>query len=294
MADMLQFSNKPSSKPRDKATQNKARRRYNSEEVADIIRVSLQQEVNKPENGIDHDELLSIGKEMGVDDQQIDHAINQLENEQINKNREQLLWSHFKIHGAIFLSINLICLFINLMVGAELLWFPWVVFGTALPLAIHYAGLRYAPESLNLAMKTTWYGPTALSIRVDNRDNSFEDDVNVAFTVGDDSGLLESEGLVYIDEDRLIIEHQTSDSILGVFSTSIKDSEIPLCEIAHAKLTQGFWSSQLIIQGRSLRTFRGLPGVNAGRLQLKIKKESRFAAEGLVEQLLASPNKAAD
>ena len=41
-------------------------RRYSSDEVADIIRLSLQDENRNSENSIDHKELISIGKEVGV------------------------------------------------------------------------------------------------------------------------------------------------------------------------------------------------------------------------------------
>lgn len=286
MADMLQFNNKTSKQPKSESDNGKSRRRYNSDEVADIIRVSLQQESQNSQSGIDHGELLSIGKEMGVNDEQIELAIGQLENEQLSKNKEQLLWSRFRLHAAIFTILNFFCFTINMLTGTDYFWFFWVIFGTGIPLALHYAGLRFAPDLISLAAKNSWPGNTWQGMQKPASETHFEDDVNVAFSVGDDSGLLESEGLVFIDGESLVIEHQTADAILGVFSTTIKDAEVPLSEIAHASLTQGFWSSQLIIQGRSLRTFRGLPGVSGGTMKLKIKKESRFAAEALVEQLV--------
>jgi len=112
-----------------------------------------------------------------------------------------------------------------------------------------------------------------------------EDDINVSFTVADSSGLMQSEGLIFIEDDRIIIEHQTMDSVLGIFKSSIKRTEIQMDDIAKVKLQPNFWSSELVIQGRSLRTFRNLPGSSGGSLYLKINRQSNTAALNLADQI---------
>ena len=143
----------------------------------------------------------------------------------------------------------------------------------------HYAGLRYAPELVQMALDRT------RSMAFGRYRGVVEDDVNVSFTVAHSSGLMQSEGLLFIEEDRLVIEHQTVDAVLGIFKTGIKKTEIHFNEITNVRLEPKFWSSELVLQGRSLRTFRNLPGSSSGILYLKINRQSNTAAINLVDEI---------
>ena len=288
MADMLQFDKKSSDatdgksgSTRDATPKVNTRRRYSSDEVADIIRISLQTESGNLDSTIDYEELRSIGKEMGVGDEQINRAVHLLEQERKTKDKERTLWARFRAHCVIFVSINLLCFIINLLAGTETLWFGYVLFGMGLFLLGHYVGLRYAPEFVQMAMDRT-------KLLASSRyQDAIEDDVNVGFTVADSSGLMESTGLVFIEEDKLIIEYQTVDCILGILKTGIKEYSVQLDDVVNAKLEQKFWSSELVLQSRSLRTFRNLPGSASGILRLKISRQSNTAALNLVDEITA-------
>ena len=270
------------SKPKKKkaaASKIKSQRRYSSDEVADIIRIGLQNEAGNADNTIDHDELISIGKEVGVSDEQIDIAVRLLEQEQQSNDKDRLLWLKFKTHTVVFVGVNLLCITINLLTGSDVFWSGYVLITMAIFLLAHYAGLRYAPEVLQMAVDHT------KRIAKYKYKEIIEDDINVSFTVADSSGLMQSEGLIFIEDDRIIIEHQTMDSVLGIFKSSIKRTEIQMDDIAKVKLQPNFWSSELVIQGRSLRTFRNLPGSSGGSLYLKINRQSNTAALNLADQI---------
>ena len=75
MADMYKFEKNSSgsnaSDSEDKNTSSSRKptsRRYSSDEVADIIRIGLQDETGNVANTIDHEDLIAIGKEVGVSD----------------------------------------------------------------------------------------------------------------------------------------------------------------------------------------------------------------------------------
>ena len=270
------------SKPKKKkaaASKIKSQRRYSSDEVADIIRIGLQNEAGNADNTIDHDELISVGKEVGVSDEQIDIAVRLLEQEQQSNDKDRLLWLKFKTHTVVFVGVNLLCITINLLTGSDVFWSGYVLITMAIFLLAHYAGLRYAPEVLQMAVDHT------KRIAKYKYKEIIEDDINVSFTVADSSGLMQSEGLIFIEDDRIIIEHQTMDSVLGIFKSSIKRTEIQMDDIAKVKLQPNFWSSELVIQGRSLRTFRNLPGSSGGSLYLKINRQSNTAALNLADQI---------
>lgn len=290
MADVVKIDNKTSdsakseskkTKTKQKAAsaKDKSQRRYSSDEVADIIRIGLQHEAGSTANTVDHDELISIGKEVGVSDEQIEIAVHLLEQEQQAKDKEGLLWLRFKSHAVVFVGVNLLCITINLLTGTDTFWSGYVLLGMGLFLLGHYAGLRYAPELVEMAMDHT------RRLAIGSHRNAVEDDVNVSFKVSHSSGLIESEGLLFIEEDRLVIEHQTVDAVFGVFKTGIKKTEIPFNDITNVRLEPKFWKSELVFHGRSLRTFRALPGSSSGILCLKINRQSNAAAMNLVEEI---------
>lgn len=254
-------------------------RRFSSDEVADIIRLSLQDENRNSENSIDHEELISIGKEVGVSQEQIDRAVGLLEDEHQTKDKERLLWLRFKGHCFTFVFVNLLCISINIFTGTESFWAGYVLFGTGLFLLGHYAGLRYAPDFVEMATERTRmhaFGPPQAEVAAD---------ANVNFTVSDPSGLMESEGMVYVKDGQLYLEYQTSDSVLGLLKTSIKTVEVDLAGITRSSLEHKFWSSELVLQGRSMRIFGSAPGSSSGTLRLKISKQYHSAALNLLKQL---------
>ena len=163
--------------------------------------------------------------------------------------------------------------------GTEVFWAGYMLLGWGLFLLGHYAGLRYAPEFVQMAMART-------KLVASSKYQEFiEDQVNVGFTVADDSGLMGSAGLVFIEGDQVMIEYQTSDALLGILKSGVREASIPIADITRARLEQKFWSADLVLQSRSLKVFRHLPGHAAGTLRLKINRQSAIAAQNLVEQI---------
>lgn len=288
MADMLQFESKDENPQqqdadqKDKRSQSAAARRYSSDEVADIIRFSLLDESGKPDEAVDHDELLSIGKEFGVDDAQIDRAIRSLEEERRTKDKEQQLWQKFKAHCFTSVAVMAVCVIINVFTGMAVFWSGYVVLGLGLFLLGHYAGVRFAPEFVEMALERS------RGLAQNYYEDQYMDGENMAFTVRDSSGLMESDGLISFADDTLTIEYQTIDSILGVFKTSVKEIEIAVGDIRQARIERKMFGSELVLQGSSLRTFRNLPGNTGGDFRIKINRQSQLAAQNLVEGITAS------
>jgi hypothetical protein len=260
------------------ASPRKGSRRYSSDEVADIIRLGLLNEAGESEDTVDYAELVSIGEELGVSAQAIDRSILLLEQQQESKNQDKQLWLKFRAHCLVFLSVSLIALLVNLLAGLEEFWSGYIVVAMGLFLLGHYAGLRFAPEFLQKALQRT-------SELARNSTAMLPEDENVSFKIDDPSGFMESEGVVYLDDTHLQIEFQTYDSLLGLFRSQLKEAEIALDDIRAIKLNQKFWSSELVIHGRNMKVFRHLPGSGAGKLTLKLNRESQQAALTLVSSV---------
>lgn len=256
-------------------------RNYSSDEVSEIIRLSLQQENRASSNAVDYEELLSIGKEMGVTEEQIERSIKLLAEEQRTKSKEDELWLKFKAHCFISVSVILLCLGLNVFTGLDSFWSGYPLFALSFFILGHYVGIRYAPEFVAMATERT----------MDYANDRFEEygdsDGNVAFSVADDLGLSDCSGMLFIEDDKLIVEYQNSDSILGLWSSKVKEIEVPLNEIRRARLQQKFWNSEFTIQSKSMKTFRKLPCEISGTFSFTVEKRSQKAAEALVNNLNA-------
>ncbi len=254
-------------------------RKYSSEEVAEIIRLSLQDESGSGEDAVDYDELLSIAREVGVDSARIDRAVELLEDEQAARDKERYLWTRFRTHCAIFVAVNLLCVTLNVFSSSESAWSLYLIFGWGLFLLGHYAGLRYAPGFVELAMQRTQH------VANNKFQQFFEDDNIVGFTVPEPMGLTESQGVIGLESDKVVVEYQTLDSMVGFLKTRVKVTEVNLEDLTNARLEQGLWTTELVLSAKNLRTFGNTPGSAGGKLRLKINRQSRRAAERLVSEI---------
>lgn len=274
-------SDTPDTGPSEARPDHASKRRYSSEEVADIIRLSLKDETRHLDNSVDYEELLAIAREVGVDAENVDRAVHLLEEEQSARDKEQYLWSRFRTHCILFIGVNLLCIAINVLSNSDTFWSMYVLFGWGLFLLGHYAGLRYAPQFVELAMERTQ------SMANNKYQEFFADDGNVGFSLGDPMGLTETKGLVSLEDSKLLIEYQTLDSMLGVWKSRVKVVEIPLSDISAIRLERKLWSMDLIVQGRNMRALRNAPGSAGGSLRLKINCQSQTTANRLLQEARA-------
>ncbi|NKB33161.1 MAG: hypothetical protein GKR91_08690 [Pseudomonadales bacterium] len=257
-------------------------RHYSSDEVSAIIRLSLQQESRSPSGAVDYDDLVSIGKDMGVNAEQIDGAIKLLAEEQRAQAKEDELWLKFKAHCFVSTSIIVLCLLINLLTGLgsfDDFWAGYPLVALGFFMLGHYAGIRYAPEFVRLATEHT------MNMANSKAEEFYAQDANVTFSISDDMGLSESTGMLYVEDDSLMVEYQHNDSILGIWKSAIREIDIPLSEIKLARMEQKFWNSELVLQGKSLKTFGGFPGNESGSIKITVNRQSQKAAESLIREI---------
>lgn len=254
-------------------------RRYSSEEVADIIRLSMQSDNPDRSNSVDYEELVSIAKDVGVDTDQIDRAVRLLEEEQMTKENEQLLWRRFNAHAMTFGAVNVFLFLVNILSDPSYFWFLYVLLGWGLFLLGHYLGLRYAPQFVELAMQHT------RSLGSNTYQNLLDSEDQVLFSDSDSNGLTDTQGMISMSDEHLVIEYQTADSMLGLLKTSVKVLEIPFTEIAGARLEQKLWRTEFVLQGKSMRSLGKYSGAKRGSIRVKIARGSTTAANELIDQL---------
>lgn len=107
----------------------------------------------------------------------------------------------------------------------------------------------------------------------------------VAFEIPDvNMGFKKATGLVNLSGEELVLEFQEEDAFIGVFQSDVKEVRIPLDQLQEIRFKKGWFSSKLILEARSLKVFRELPG-SGHKVTLKIKRGDRKDADRLISKI---------
>lgn len=101
----------------------------------------------------------------------------------------------------------------------------------------------------------------------------YMDDLNGGFMI--------LEGILRVEKQKLYLEFQKTDAILGTYKSDVREKEIDLSEIAMMEFKKGFFSSKLIIHAKRAITFQDFPGNQLTERVLKVKKKHRDIAASI-------------
>ena len=103
----------------------------------------------------------------------------------------------------------------------------------------------------------------------------------VPFKVHDPNATVtETEGVMTLYEDRLTLQLETRDVIIGKFKQT-NEINVPLEEISSAEFRRRWYGTSLTLQVRDIELFSKFPGSRLGRVRLKFRRRDRDAAEEL-------------
>lgn len=109
------------------------------------------------------------------------------------------------------------------------------------------------------------------------------------------------EGLLHVEADRLILEWAVTRTLEEVGLSGVKEetetfapeeAELPLDWLAGVSLAGGILFPRVVLRGRGLRVFDGIPGAKGAELALHYRRADRLLAVAVVravEALLAGP-----
>lgn len=101
----------------------------------------------------------------------------------------------------------------------------------------------------------------------------------VPFTIPDvNLGFAEVKGLLKITGEAIILEFESKDAFLGVIKSEVKEERISFDDIERVEWKKGFFSSKIIIFGKSMRALSEIPGSDHGKLTLKFRRRDRDRA----------------
>jgi hypothetical protein len=96
------------------------------------------------------------------------------------------------------------------------------------------------------------------------------------------TGLMEHIGQITSHRDRLVIEFEKKDAILGLYQTAIETVEVPLGMVLSLELKKGWFNTKLTLSARQIKAIEELPGRNGRDWTVTIRKKDREAAADLV------------
>lgn len=105
------------------------------------------------------------------------------------------------------------------------------------------------------------------------------------------------QGLLHFDGETVTLEWSTTRHVEQVSLTGVDiDDEasppelldVPVGWIAEARLVRQWFTTRLVLRGRRLDAFDGVPGAAPGTLTLRIARRDRALAEAMIEHLKAA------
>ena len=284
MAEMIPFGNpEGESKRPAPAAQREDPRNFSNEEVSEIIRVALRSREDSRTNTVGYDEMLTIAKDFGLTPGDITRAFDEINGKRDEQQVESRAKLSVKIHGIVFIIVMAGLFGINFLSDRNDWWafYPLVGWGTVL--ALHGVLALYVPKLVAFLLgvaddATRELGESHLGAPGADR--------SARFTIPElYQGLAQATGLLQMQDDTLLLEFETKDSVFGALKSGVREVRVPFSEIASVRLERQFWNSRLILRGHRLKCFESVPGHEGGQIKLTLNKNSRAAGERIAREL---------
>ena len=100
-----------------------------------------------------------------------------------------------------------------------------------------------------------------------------------------DAMFTEAEGMVRIEDGRLVLEFETKDAFFGAYRSGVQELEIFPDDVADVAYKQNLFKAELTIRTRSMKQLDSVPGSKHGEVKLRFKRRHRDDAQQLASFL---------
>lgn len=87
------------------------------------------------------------------------------------------------------------------------------------------------------------------------------------------AGFMKLEGILRLEEGKLIFEFQKKDAVFEAYKSALKTVEIPITDLAMSEFKKGWFRSKLTLHAERPSVFSDLPGNELTTRVLKLKKK---------------------
>jgi hypothetical protein len=262
------------------STEAKADRYYSSDEVSQIIRIALKGVDYEANSSVDHQDLLSIGKEFGLCEEEIDTAYEKFQDQRDTKELKELFGIQLKIVSFLMFGIALLLFAIDFFLYPEESFAQFALPGLLMAIIVCALQFRYFPKLASSIFATSPKLETGSVASFSTRRL-----VIYSKSIGDYRGRYIEKGMVRVEDDHLLMEYRIYDIFIWNKKSEIKEVKIPLAEIVGVQLERKFWMSKLVLKARSLKTFDNVPGESNGSLHLTFFPRARISARNLAKEI---------
>lgn len=106
---------------------------------------------------------------------------------------------------------------------------------------------------------------------------------SIPFEIPDvNHGFVQVKGLLQVKDDKIVLEFDQKDSILGILKSDMKEVMVPYSEIDSMRIFKKWFQTRVEILGKSMKVFKDVPGAEQGRLLLKVSRKDRDLAEDII------------
>ena len=100
-----------------------------------------------------------------------------------------------------------------------------------------------------------------------------------------DAMFTEAEGMVRIEDGRLVLEFETKDAFFGAYRSGVQELEIFPDDVVDVRYKQNMFRAELTIRARSMKQVDLVPGSKHGEVRLRFKRRHRDDARQLASFL---------
>ena len=102
-------------------------------------------------------------------------------------------------------------------------------------------------------------------------------------------GFAESEGILSVDGADLKLEFQTTDAVVGLLKSGVREVRLPLDDVQEVAFRKGWFGCSLVIRVSGMRGASEVPNFKQGEILLSIAKKHSQAAADLVSSIQIAP-----
>lgn len=98
-------------------------------------------------------------------------------------------------------------------------------------------------------------------------------------------GFMKVEGILRVEGEQLVFEYQKKDAVVEAYQSELRTEKIPLSELDMLEFKKGWFSTKLILHGKTAASFGDLPGEELTERVLKVKRKHRNVAANISSNL---------
>lgn len=97
-------------------------------------------------------------------------------------------------------------------------------------------------------------------------------------------GFSEANGLLHLESERIVLEFEVQDNLVGLAKSGLKEISIPFSGLDEIRYKSGFFSGKIVLAGKSMKVMEDIPGAEHGEVTLLVRRRDKNQAEQVLSR----------